>query len=175
MAALCLSSPCDTWGYDMILVQQIKLYQKDINIFLNGILPTRMNMHGDYIMILSDLIGCYIKRGGAPDRLQSWLATSATGIYIHIYIIVYGFLKPIRELNQKMQSHNQKHILLVKHISSRLRDLIPSPPTSINGCIFDFPSIHVCWPKWPKCIKQTQENCAGNHIYPTFVNIPACA
>ena len=31
MAALCLSSPCDTWGYDMILVQQIKLYQKDIN------------------------------------------------------------------------------------------------------------------------------------------------
>ena len=134
-----------------------------------------MNMHGDYIMILSDLIGCYIKRGGAPDRLQSWLATSATGIYIHIYIIVYGFLKPIRELNQKMQSHNQKHILLVKHISSRLRDLIPSPPTSINGCIFDFPSIHVCLPKWPKCIKQTQENCAGNHIYPTFVNIPACA
>jgi hypothetical protein len=31
MAALCLSSPCDTWGFDMILVQQIRLYQKDIN------------------------------------------------------------------------------------------------------------------------------------------------
>ena len=54
--------------------------------FFYGILPTRMNMHGDYIMILSDLIGCYIKRGGAPDRLQSWLATSATGIYIYIYM-----------------------------------------------------------------------------------------
>ena len=73
-----------------------------------------MNMHGDYIMILSDLLGRYIKRGGAPDRLQSWLATSATGIYIYIYIYINSLWFP--KTNSGTKPENAKSQSKTHHI-----------------------------------------------------------